>query len=177
MWGPRSLTTLWAFTACYSDSFTLTFHKRKCFRANISCGFLVSCIRVAWPGGVAISKQRAGVYTSQSMSLSATLQFPSQCDSPLPVICASSVSVGKGMSRSSGQNSRAQILARTPTILTETVSNFSLVPPDECRNGTLRSFSPYPCYLNVVGRFAYPDHLKAMLTGHRSKDREGPDQR
>jgi hypothetical protein len=25
MWGPQRLTTLWAFTACYRDSFTFTY--------------------------------------------------------------------------------------------------------------------------------------------------------
>jgi hypothetical protein len=27
MWEPRRLTTLWAFTACYRDSFSFTFYK------------------------------------------------------------------------------------------------------------------------------------------------------
>jgi hypothetical protein len=31
MWKPRRLTTLWAFTACYRDSFTLFLHTKVGF--------------------------------------------------------------------------------------------------------------------------------------------------
>jgi hypothetical protein len=32
MWDPRRLTTLWAFTACYRDSFALPFFIKKLLR-------------------------------------------------------------------------------------------------------------------------------------------------
>jgi hypothetical protein len=34
MWDPQRLTTLWAFTACYRDSFSLSFYKPKMYYAS-----------------------------------------------------------------------------------------------------------------------------------------------
>jgi hypothetical protein len=36
MWQPRRLTTLWAFTACYRDSFTFSPYIRKCGSLDVS---------------------------------------------------------------------------------------------------------------------------------------------
>jgi hypothetical protein len=43
MWEPRRLTTLWAFTACYRDSFTFSLHKLLYMFRLVLAFYLLSC--------------------------------------------------------------------------------------------------------------------------------------